>query len=149
MSERIPDTLLSHDAPLLPGERVQHEWRADRAAYWRNHGIMALAGGVVAGGVLAVMGNPHPWVGPVAAALAIGVRAAYLASEILSQRWRLTDRRLLGPGGRAIRRGDIQTARPFLGDVQVITHAGDKHLMKYMADAETVITALLSGKGSR
>jgi hypothetical protein len=70
----------------------------------------------------------------VGAVLAIGARAAYLASEALGDVWRLTDRRLLGPGGRAIPLAQIKAARPVLGAVQITTTAGDRHLIKYLAD---------------
>lgn len=140
-----PDPILGGDVPLATGEALCHEFRPDAAAYWRGHGILALIGGVVAGVVLVATGNPYPWTGPVAAALAIGLRAAYLRSEVMAQRWRVTDRRLLGPGLRDIPLGQIVTARPFLGDVQIVTRSGDKHLMKYMADAQSVIAAIGSG----
>lgn len=139
------DPILGGDTPLLPGETVLREFRPDPAAYWRGHGILALLGGLVAGLVLGAIGNPYPWTGPVAAVPAIALRAAYLRSEVMAQRWRLTDRRLLGPALRDIRRADIATARPFLGDVQIVTRTGDKHLMKYMADAPSVIAAIGSG----
>lgn len=140
-----PDPILGGEVALRAGETLCQEFRPDPATYWRGHGILALLGGVIAGLVLVATGNPYPWTGPVAAALAIGIRAAYLRSEVMAQRWRLTDRRLLGPGLRDIALGDIAAARRFLGDVQIVTRSGDKHLMKYMADASGVIAALKSG----
>lgn len=140
-----PDPIFGTEVSLRPGETVLREFRPDPAAYLRGHAILALVGGVVAGLVLVALGNPHPWVGPVAAAAAIGLRAAYLRSEVMAQRWRLTERRLLGPNMRDIRRDQIVQVRPFLGDVQVVTRQGDKHLMKYMADAPGVVSALNSG----
>lgn len=140
-----PDPILGGEVALRAGETLRQEFRPDPATYWRGHGILALLGGVIAGLVLVATGNPYPWTGPVAAALAIGIRAAYLRSEVMAQRWRLTDRRLLGPGLRDIALGDIAAARRFLGDVQIVTRSGDKHLMKYMADASGVIAALKSG----
>ena len=125
-----------------PGETVLAEFRADRVAYWRGHLVMAVLGGALAGLALLAMGNGTPWVGPVGAALAVGVRGAYLASEVLGLRWQLTDRRLILPGGRAFRLRDIVTVRKFLGDVQVITRQGDKHLIKYQPDAAGVIAAI-------
>ena len=61
-------------------------------------------------------------------------RAAFLASEALAEVWRLTDRRLLGPGGRAIPLAQIKAARPrpWLGADH--HHGGDRHLIKYHAD---------------
>ena len=125
-----------------PGEALLAEFRADRVVYWRGHLIMAVLGGALAGLVLMAMDNGTPWVGPVGAALAVAVRGAYLASEVLGLRWQLTDRRLVLPGGRAFRLRDIVTVRKFLGDVQVITRQGDKHLIKYQPDAAGVIAAI-------
>jgi hypothetical protein len=134
MARIEPDSVMGHAAPLQEGERVLAEFRADRVAYWRGHLVMVVALGAGAGLFLMWQGNPYPVAGPVGAAVAIFGRAAYLASEALSDVWRLTDRRLLGPGGRAIPRGQIAAARPFLGSVQVVTRAGDKHLIRYLAD---------------
>ncbi|MDP4031862.1 MAG: hypothetical protein Q8P60_03225 [Pseudorhodobacter sp.] len=128
--------------PLHEGETLRCEWQADKATYWRSHAIMAAVGGAAAGILLLALGNPAPWVGPLAAIAALGIRGAYLASESLALSWRLTDRRLLGPGGRAIGLAEISRARPFFGDVQIVTLNGDKHLMKYMADAKAVIAAI-------
>ena len=108
--------------------------RPDAAAYWRAHGIMALAGGVLAGIVLVILDNPSPWVGPVGAALAIGLRGAYVKSEAMAEVWSLTDTLLFGPAGRSILRDQITAARPLLGAVQVVTRRGDKHLIRYLAD---------------
>lgn len=129
-------------SPLRQDERILAEWRADKAAYWRSHGIMAVIGGFVAGAVLVAIGNPAPWVGPLAAVLAMGARGWYLASEALAAEWRLTTQRLQGPGGRSVSLGQLKQARPFLGDVQVITQSGDKHLMKYLANAANVVAAI-------
>jgi hypothetical protein len=149
MSELPRDTVLGASIAPEDGEQVLAEFRADRTAYWRNHLILAVLGGTVAGAVLLAMGNPDPWVGPVAALLAIGVRAAYLASEALGEGWRLTERRLIGPGGRVVPLSALAKARPFFGDVQLITRGGDKHLIKYIADAQTVIAEIERAKSSR
>lgn len=109
-------------------------FRPNAATYWRAHGIMALAGGVLAGVVLVLLGNPSPWVGPVGAALAIGLRAAYVKSEAMVEEWTLSASHLLGPAGRSIPRDQITAARPLLGSVQVVTRSGDKHLIRYLAD---------------
>ncbi len=140
---------VSEMAPLRDGERVLAKWRADAQTYWRGHGIMALVGGALAGGALMAMGNPTPWVGPVAAVAALGLRGWYLASEAFAGVWRLTDQRLQGPGGREIALSAIAKARPFLGDVQVVTTSGDKHLMKYMAEAGAVVAAIDAAKTGR
>ena len=139
MSEPITrDPVMGGEVPLSDGETVLAEVRADPRAYWRAHGIMAVALGVVAGVVLVAMGNPDPWVGLAAALPAVGLRAWYLQSEALSHRWRLTERRLLGPGLRAVPRAAIASVRPFFGDVLVVTTGGDKHLVKYPADPAAV-----------
>ncbi|WP_050528110.1 hypothetical protein [Pseudorhodobacter aquimaris] len=133
-------------SPLREGEVILAEWPADKERYWRSHAIMAVLGGFVGGVVLLAIGNPAPWVGPVAAVFAMGARAWYLASEALAGHWRLTTQRLQGPGGRQMSLGQITTVRPFFGDVQVITQAGDKHLMKYLADGAGVAASIQSAK---
>lgn len=147
MSELPRDPLMGVTLPLAEGERVLAEIRADRVAYVKSHLIMAVLGGAVAGLVLVWLGNPDPWIGPVAALLALGVRGAYLASEALAVTWRLTDRRLIGPGGRQIGLAEIETARPFLGDVQIVTRGGDKHLLKYLADPAATVAAIDAARG--
>lgn len=142
MARIAPDPLLGTVTPLQAGETVVAEFRADRLAYWRSHLIMAVVLGAAAGLVLMWLGNPYPVAGPFGAVLAIGVRAAYLASEALSETWRLTDRRLLGPGGRAIPRAQIRDARAFLGSVQVTTTTGDRCLIKYQSDPAASATRI-------
>ncbi|MFZ1467397.1 MAG: hypothetical protein WAT09_00290 [Paracoccaceae bacterium] len=135
--------------PLAEGETLIEEFLADKLAYWKSHLIMAVVLGAAAGLFLMWQGNPYPVAGPFGAVLAIGARAAYLASEALSDRWRLTERRLLGPAARAIPLAQIRTARPFLGAVQIVTLSGDKHLMKYMADPAAAAARILSATGRR
>ncbi|THD85866.1 hypothetical protein E7811_05270 [Aliigemmobacter aestuarii] len=135
--------------PLAEGERLLDEFRADRMAYVKSHLIMAVLGGAVAGLVLVWMGNPDPWIGPVAAILALGARGWYLASEALAAVWRLTDRRLIGPGGRQIGLAEMETVRPFFGDVQVVTRSGDKHLLKYLADPADAVARITDAKNGK
>ena len=138
MTQPDRDSLMAGEVALIGGERVLAEFRADRGTYWRAHLWMAAAFGVAAGAVLVALGNPDPWVGPVAALGAVAIRAWYLASEALTDRWRLTDRRLLGPRGQEMPRRRIRAARPFFGAVQVVTDGGDKHLIRYQADPAAV-----------
>jgi hypothetical protein len=145
MSRIEPDSILAHATPLQEGEAVVVEFRADRSAYWRGHLILAVVLGTAAGLFLLWQGNPYPVAGPLGAVLAIGARAAYLASEALAEVWRLTDRRLLGPGGRAIPRAAIREARAFLGAVQITTTAGDRHLMKYQTDPAATAARIMEG----
>jgi len=149
MARIEPDTVIGRSADLAEGEVLVAEFRADRVMYWRSHLIMAVILGAFAGLVLIWQGNPYPVVGPVAAALAIGVRAAFLSSEALTDLWRLTDRRLLGPGGRIVPLTQLQTARPFLGSVQIVSTTGDKHLMKYLADPNAIAQRVLTAAGQR
>ncbi|MFO1202423.1 MAG: hypothetical protein U1E58_07270 [Tabrizicola sp.] len=133
MAKIEPDPILGTSPELQDGETVLAEFRADRTAYWRSHLIMAVVLGAAAGLFLMWLGNPYPVAGPFGAVLAIGARATYLASEALTDTWQLTERRLLGPGGRSIPRASIREARPFLGAVQVTTSSGERHLIKYLA----------------
>jgi len=121
------------------------DFRPDPATYWRAHGIMALAGGIAAGLVLVALGNPAPWVGPLGAALAIGIRAAYVKSEAMAEVWTLTQTHLTGPAGRSIPRAQITKTRTLLGAVQVITRTGDKHLIRYLPDPAAAARAIHPG----
>lgn len=147
MPEPSRDTVIGRPVAPDPGEAVLDEFRADRGVYWRTHLILAVLAGVAAGLVLVAMGNPDPWVGPLAALLAVGVRAAYLASEALSDRWVLTERRVLGPGGQVVALAALTRVRPFFGAVQLVTRGGDKHLMKYLADAPAAVAAIDRARG--
>ena len=130
------------------GEAVLADWRADAGIYRKNNTILAAVFAVGAGLVLWAMGNPWPWTGPLAAILAVGVRAAYLRSEVMAQGWRLTATRLLGPGGRIVPLSALAEVRPFFGDVLLITRAGDKHLMKYLADPAAVQARIQQARGT-
>ena len=142
MNKITRDSLLTGPAPLAEGERLVTSFRADTAVYLRNTMILIVVFGAVAGLALIWTGNPYPWVGPVAALLGVGGRAWFLASEAFGAEWRLTDRRLLGPAGQIIPRGDIAEARKVLGDVVVIRRSGEKALIKYQSDADAVIATL-------
>ena len=134
---------------LDPGEHLLAELRPDRARYWRDHGIMAVGLMALAGLVLWAIDSPYPAIGSLGAILAVGVRALYLASETLALRWTLTDRRMLLPGARVIMLLELDTVRPLLGDVQLITKAGDKHLMKHLANADATVAQILSARDKR
>ncbi|MCX7286439.1 MAG: hypothetical protein NTW20_02455 [Rhodobacterales bacterium] len=149
MARIEPDPIMGHPAELAPGEKIVTEFRPDRQVYWRAHLIMAVIFGTLSGLVLVWLHNPYPVVGPVGAVIAIAARAAFVQSEAMAEVWRLTDRRLLGPGGRAIPLAQLQTAKPFLGAVQITTATGDRHLMKYQADPPAVAFLLMTAAGRK
>ena len=132
------DTVMGSRPEPDAGEPVLAEWRGDPAVYRKNNTILAAVFAVLAGAALVAIGNPYPWTGPLAAVLAVGLRAVYLRSEALGEGWRLTPARLLGPGGRIVPLSSLAEVRPFFGDVLLITRTGDKHLMKYLADGAAV-----------
>lgn len=149
MSKITHDPMHGREAHLDPGEALIARFRADPVTYRRSNGIMALIAGAVAGAALVYGGNSAPWVGPLAAVLAIGLRAAYLRSEVMAEEWRLTNRRLLGPGGRIAPLSSLKLARPFLGAVQLVMAGGDKHLIKYQADAAATVAAIMAAKAGK
>lgn len=137
---------MSESAPRRPepaeGETVLAEFAPDRATYWRDQAWMAALG--MAGGmaVLWAIGNPHVWTGAVGGLAAVGLRSWYLLSEEMAVRWVLTDQRLLGPQGRTARIAEISRLRALGSAVQVVTAAGDKHLLKYQPDREATLARL-------
>ncbi|MGV8952037.1 MAG: hypothetical protein ACOH2M_13100 [Cypionkella sp.] len=149
MNELIPDQMYGAPAPLETDETVLARFAPDKASYWRTHAIMALFAGIGAGLVLIYLGNPDPWVGPVAAVIAVGLRGLYLKSEIFAEEWRLTARRILGPAGRIAPLSSLKLAQPFYGAVQIVTQSGDKHLIKYQADPKAVAARIMATKAGR
>jgi hypothetical protein len=134
---------------LEKGEKLLREIAPDRGRYWRDHAVLALVGMACLGVVLWAVGSPHVAIGALGAPLAIGVRAAYLHSEQMAARWWLTSQRLLLPGGRAVGLLEIETVRRLLGDVQVVTRSGDKHLMKHIAAPETLVAEIAAAREKR
>lgn len=149
MARIEPDPIMGRPAELAPGEKIVTEFRPDQQVYWRAHLIMAVILGTVAGLALVWLQNPYPIVGPVGAVMAIAARAAFVQSEAMAEVWRLTDRRLLGPGGRNISMAQLQSAMPFLGAVQLTTSTGDRHLMKYLSDPPAVSYLLETAAGRK
>lgn len=146
MARIEPDPILGTVIPLQEGESLVAEFCADRSAFWRSHLIMAVVLGAAAGLMLVWLGNPWPVAGPIGAVLAIGARAAYLAPEAMAEVWRLTDRRLLGLGGRAAPLAQLRSARPFLGAVQITTTTGDRALIKYQADPTATAARIMGDR---
>jgi len=134
---------------LDKGEKLLCEIASDRGRYWRDHGVLAVLGMVLVGGVLLAIGNPHAAIGALGAPLALGVRGAYLASEQLAKRWWLTSQRLWLPGGRAVGLMEIATVRRLMGDVQIITRSGDKHLIRHIADPAGLVARIEAARDRR
>lgn len=107
---------------------------ADRGAYLRDHAWMAAGAMAVGMAVLWAIGNPHIWTGAVGGLAAIALRGAYLASEQLADTWQLHASHITGPGGRHVALADIAQINTRGSAVQLVTHGGEKHLIKYQAD---------------
>jgi hypothetical protein len=139
MTEIAPDPVMGRRVALDPDEVQRATFRPDAGIVVRDAAALAvLGGGVVAGLFWWLAGVPllAAWI---AAAAAVGVRAAVLRSEVMAAEWRLTDRRLIGPGGRVVPLARVALVRRLWGDVQVVTQAGDKHLIRHQADAAGVV----------
>ncbi|WP_424968219.1 hypothetical protein [Dinoroseobacter sp. S375] len=122
-------------------------FRPDRMAYLRAYATMAAIAMAIGMGVLWAMGNPYPWTGAVGGLAAIALRGWYLSSEELAISWELSRDRLEGPGWRKMALRDITTVRMLGSSVQVITAQGDKHLIKYLAEAQTAKVAIEEAAG--
>lgn len=116
---------------------------ASRAAYNREHVVLFFIGAVLMYAVLWAIGNPFPWTGIVGSAFAIFVRWIYVASEAMDVVWTLTGKRLSGPSERSIPLSSIKDARTLFSAVQVITHSGDKYMLKYLADPAATVVVIL------
>lgn len=136
----IPE--MTPTTPLNEGERVIHSFRPDRGAYWRDHAWLAAGAMGLGMAILWMLGNPHVWTGGVGGLAAIAVRGFYLASDELKARWDMTETRLLGPQGRNLRLSEIARIRKLGSAVQLVTHSGDKHLLKFQADRDDTIARI-------
>ena len=117
-------------------------FRADNAAYFDSHLKVAAVAMAGAMGALWVIGDPNVWAGAVAGLAAIAFRGWFLAAEELQAVWEIRGDELLGPGDRHVPLCQIERTRTLGSFVQVITQAGDKHLIKYQADPAATIAAL-------
>lgn len=132
-----------------PGEKKLREIRADKGVFWRDHGVMALFGMIVAGVALTLIGSDHVAIGSLGAVLALAVRGMWLYSEQMRFRWILSNMRLVGPAGREVYLLELETVRRLFGDIQIITKGGDKHLIKHVAGAEAAVAEILSARDKR
>jgi len=143
MDDHLPTrTAHAPETALAPGERVIAQFPADRGTFWRENAwlaAIAMAGGMA---ILWALGNDHVWTGAVGGLFAIAVRSLYLSSDETKMRWDLTDRRLLGPGTRAIALENVAKVNTIFSAVQVVTISGDKHLLKYQRDTAAVTAAI-------
>ena len=137
---------MTQDIELQDGETVQAQFRADRGTYIRAN--TWLAAGAMAAGMLILwlLGNPYVWTGAVGGLAAVAVRSLYLMSEELAVVWTLTDMRIIGPAGRNIPLTNISEINKLGSFVQIITAAGDKHLIKYQSTPEQTIRSIEMAK---
>jgi len=127
-------------------EQLVQEITASRAAYNREHLVLFFIGAVLMYGVLVAVGNPFPWTGIVGAVFAIFIRWIYVASEAMDVVWTLTNKRLTGPAERSIPLSSIKDVRTLFSAVQVITHSGDKYMLKYLADPKSMVDVILNAR---
>lgn len=138
------------ELPLEPGEVVRAVFLPDPVRYWRDHAQLALLGIVAVSGVLLLLGKPDQlWVGAAATVAALLFRAVFFRSETFARRWQLTDRRLIGPQGRQVFLLEIRDIRRLMGDVQIVTRSGAKHLIKHLADAAGAEAAIAAARDAR
>ena len=140
------------DEPEDDAPEIVARFQPDRDTYIRSHLWLAAVGMVGAVAVLWLLDNTTPWIGAVAALLAVAVRGAYLASEELAQTWELTETgvRHVSAEGRPVRSvplRDVAQVRKLGSAVQIVTKAGDKMLLKYMASPEDVRARLARAAG--
>jgi len=148
MEPASTQTGLAPATPLGSGERPIARFPSDRAVYWREHAWIAACAMAFGMAALWLLGNPHVWTGAVGGLAAVAVRALYLASDETGTRWELTNRRLLGPGHRAVALEDIADVGTILSAVRIVTVAGDKHLLKYQADVRAVKSRIDRARGA-
>ena len=156
MPEIIPDEVHRYrpgpasELPLEAGERVLAVFEADRRRYWLDHAAMAGIGATGAVPFLIWFDKAAQIpLAILAAAAAVGLRGAWLASEAFARRWQLTERRLVGPQGRQVMLLEIASLRRLMGDVQIVTRSGAKHLIKHMADGPATIKAIEAARAAR
>lgn len=138
------------ELPLDPGEKVQAVFEADHKRYWYDTAVLAGLGIVLVGAVLAWTGKPGQIaVAALAIAAGMALRALYFRSEAFARRWQLTDRRLIGPQGRQVMLLELAAVRRLFGDVQLLTKAGDKHLIKHLANSAEVMAQIEAAKAKR
>ena len=135
------------ETDLRKGEELLAQFQSSRATYIREHIMLAALGSVIMVGVLMAIGNPFPWTGVVGSVFAIGIRGFYVAREQLQVVWTLTNQRLVGPAERDIPLREIKIVNTLFSAAQVVTHRGDKYLLKYQADTAATKAAISKAAG--
>ncbi len=133
---------------LASGEKMLAQFQGNRSTYIKEHVMLAAIGSVLMVVILMAMGNAHAWTGIVGATLAIAVRGAYLIKEQTGFVWTLTNRRLIGPTGSALSLENIEAVHTIFTAAQVVTIAGDKHMLKYQADAKDTKAQIDRARGA-
>lgn len=130
--------------PPPPTERLLAEFRPDPRAYVRAQAVLALVATVAGVAATQLAQMPGPWAAlvPLALALAVVVRAAIGHAAAMAGRWRLTDRRLAGPGGVALLMVEVTEVSTSLGSVVVMTSVGERHMIRHLADAAAAVEAI-------
>lgn len=141
----MPDTRPTTRPPSP--ERLIAEFRPSGAVYARTHGVIALlaAAAVLAGTVVLGAAAPWVWALPLVAALAVIARAM-VGRGVLAGVWRLTDRRLTGPGGVDQPLTGVADVRPALGSVVVQVAGGGAHVIRHMANPGDVVAKVSAAR---
>ncbi|QQA43225.1 hypothetical protein [Pelagovum pacificum] len=128
MSEALPDP----EAPdLAPDERLLQSFAPDPAVYTRDHAWLAVLAAALSALSFWLVWRPLAFAGPPVAILIVAARHKSAADRDMTERWHLTDRRLVGPGGQEIELKRIDKLRPFGSAVQVTTNSGSRHLVRF------------------
>lgn len=128
---------------------TERRFAPDRDTYIRSHIAMAAVFSLLGMGALAAMGNPHLWTAIVGACFAIGVRGWFLWSEVRDEVWTLHNGALDGPMERHAALDQITAVNTIFSSVQIVTAAGDKHLIKYQADRDATVRQINAARGER
>lgn len=156
MSEMQRDPVLNYrpgaesELPLEPGEKVSAVFSADARRYWYDHLVLGSLGAVLVSAVLVWLGKlDQVAVAVLAILIGMVLRGLYFRSEAFARRWQLSDRRLIGPQGKQVMLLEIATVRSLMGDVQIVTKAGDKHLIRHLAEARPVVAQIEAAQARR
>ncbi|MDV7270520.1 hypothetical protein RYZ20_06365 [Thioclava sp. A2] len=156
MSEIGRDTVLDYrpgpdsELPLEEGETVLATFLPDAGRYWKDHALLGLLGVALVALGLWYLGNLNQLaVAAIAIVVGMTLRGWYFRSEVFARRWQLTERRLIGPQGRQVMLLEITAVRRLMGDVQIVTKSGGKHLIRHQADAEAVANRIEAAQAAR